>query len=36
MLSVTLNSAMLQQFHPLWLNIHVNHPHEVTAELEAA
>ena len=27
---------MLQQFHPLWLNIHVNHPHEVTAELEAA
>lgn len=27
---------MLQQFHPLWLNIHVNHPNEITAELEEA
>lgn len=22
---------MLQQFHPLWMNIHVNHPNEITA-----
>ncbi len=27
---------MLQQFHPLWLNIHVNHPNEITAELAEA
>ncbi len=27
---------MLQQFHPLWLNIHVNHPNEITAELAQA
>jgi len=27
---------MLQQFHPLWINIHVNHPNEVTAELAEA
>ncbi len=27
---------MLQQFHPLWMNIHVNHPNEITAELAAA
>ncbi len=27
---------MLQRFHPLWLNIHVNHPNEITAELAAA
>jgi lysine 2,3-aminomutase len=27
---------MLQKFHPLWLNIHVNHPNEISAELEAA
>jgi lysine 2,3-aminomutase len=27
---------MLRQFHPLWLNIHVNHPNEVTSELAAA
>jgi L-lysine 2,3-aminomutase len=26
---------MLQRFHPLWLNIHVNHPNEITAELAA-
>jgi len=27
---------MLQEFHPLWLNIHVNHPNEITAELAQA
>ncbi|MBI9045506.1 MAG: lysine 2,3-aminomutase [Anaerolineaceae bacterium] len=29
-------TSMLEQFHPLWLNIHVNHPHEITRELEEA
>jgi lysine 2,3-aminomutase len=27
---------LLARFHPLWLNIHVNHPNEITAELAAA
>src|SRR5512145_1139791 len=27
---------MLSKFHPLWLNIHVNHPNEVSKELEEA
>lgn len=27
---------LLEQFHPLWLNIHVNHPNEITAELAEA
>lgn len=27
---------VLQQYHPLWLNIHVNHPNEITAELAEA
>ncbi len=27
---------MLQKFHPLWINIHVNHPNEISAELEQA
>jgi len=27
---------VLQRFHPLWLNIHVNHPNEITQELAAA
>jgi lysine 2,3-aminomutase len=27
---------MLQQFHPLWMNIHANHPNEITADLAAA
>ena len=27
---------MLQKYHPLWLNIHVNHPNEISTELEAA
>ncbi len=26
----------LQKYHPLWMNIHVNHPNEITAELEQA
>ena len=28
--------GMLQKYHPLWLNIHVNHPNEITPELAAA
>jgi lysine 2,3-aminomutase len=28
--------AMLRQYHPLWLNIHVNHPHEITPEMSRA
>ena len=27
---------MLEKFHPLWINIHVNHPNEITAELAEA
>ncbi len=27
---------MLGKFHPLWLNIHVNHPNEITKELAEA
>jgi lysine 2,3-aminomutase len=27
---------MLGRFHPLWLNIHVNHPNEITSELAEA
>jgi lysine 2,3-aminomutase len=27
---------MLAKYHPLWLNIHVNHPNEITPELAAA
>ncbi len=27
---------MLQKYHPLWMNIHVNHPNEISAELDAA
>lgn len=27
---------MLQKYHPLWMNIHVNHPNEISAELEQA
>lgn len=29
-------TEMLQKYHPLWLNIHVNHPNEITAELAEA
>ena len=28
--------SMLSRFHPLWLNIHVNHPNEITQELAEA
>ncbi len=27
---------MLHQFHPLWINVHVNHPREITPELSRA
>lgn len=27
---------MLEKYHPLWMNIHVNHPNEITAELAQA
>jgi lysine 2,3-aminomutase len=27
---------MLARYHPLWINIHVNHPNEVTAEMAQA
>ena len=27
---------MLQKYHPLWLNIHVNHPNEISLELAEA
>ncbi|NMC78637.1 MAG: lysine 2,3-aminomutase [Chloroflexi bacterium] len=27
---------VLQKYHPLWMNIHVNHPNEITAELAEA
>jgi lysine 2,3-aminomutase len=27
---------MLQKYHPLWMNIHVNHPNEISIELEQA
>ncbi len=27
---------VLQKYHPLWMNIHVNHPNEITAELAQA
>src|SRR5271168_5171973 len=27
---------MLQEFHPLWMSVHVNHPRELTTEVEAA
>ena len=27
---------MLQKYHPLWFNIHVNHPNEISQELETA
>jgi lysine 2,3-aminomutase len=27
---------MLQKYHPLWMNIHINHPNEVSAELAHA
>lgn len=27
---------MLKQFHPLWINIHFNHPDEITSEVKTA
>ena len=27
---------MMRQYHPLWINIHVNHPREITPELSRA
>jgi lysine 2,3-aminomutase len=27
---------MFEKYHPLWINIHVNHPNEITAELAEA
>jgi lysine 2,3-aminomutase len=27
---------MLQEFHPLWMSVHVNHPKEITTEVKAA
>jgi lysine 2,3-aminomutase len=27
---------MLEKYHPLWMNIHVNHPNEISAELAEA
>ena len=29
-------TELLAKYHPLWLNIHVNHPNEITAELAEA
>jgi lysine 2,3-aminomutase len=29
-------TTMLQKYHPLWFNIHVNHPNEITRELAEA
>jgi lysine 2,3-aminomutase len=29
-------TELLQKYHPLWLNIHVNHPNEITAEVAEA
>jgi lysine 2,3-aminomutase len=28
--------AMLKEFHPLWMSVHVNHPKELTTEVRAA
>lgn len=28
--------AMLRRYHPLWMNVHINHPKEITPELSAA
>ncbi|HXG40552.1 MAG TPA: lysine 2,3-aminomutase [Candidatus Limnocylindrales bacterium] len=28
--------AMLSRYHPIWMNIHVNHPNEITPELARA
>lgn len=28
--------AMIRQYHPVWMNVHVNHPKEITPELSLA
>jgi lysine 2,3-aminomutase len=28
--------SMLRQYHPLWMNVHVNHPEEITLQVEVA
>jgi lysine 2,3-aminomutase len=28
--------SLLRQYHPLWMNIHINHPQEITPEVETA
>eukprot|EP00727_Mastigamoeba_balamuthi_P014643 m51a1_g9804 putative lysine -aminomutase (849) ;mRNA; r:1810274-1813909 len=28
--------AMLHKYHPLWMNVHINHPNELCADAEAA
>ncbi len=28
--------AMLRRYHPLWMNVHINHPKEITPELSRA
>lgn len=28
--------SMLRQYHPLWMNVHINHPKELTPDSEAA
>ena len=28
--------AMLRKYHPLWMSVHVNHPHELTTEVRDA
>jgi len=28
--------GMLRRYHPLWMNIHINHPREITPEVEVA
>ncbi|MBE0690232.1 MAG: hypothetical protein IH587_08955, partial [Anaerolineae bacterium] len=34
---VTLElTAMLRKFHPLWMNVHINHPKEITPEVGRA
>ena len=27
---------MLQKYHPLWINLHFNHPNEITPEVSRA
>jgi lysine 2,3-aminomutase len=36
MMELSRERDTLQKYHPLWLNIHVNHPNEITKELADA